>query len=136
MKERIRNEMLRETTVADPTRLRRRLLILRLGAILPAVAVAETVAAPEAQAQRTGLTDNDPSDGPGNGRGPRRGTGITDNDPNDGPGNGRGGRRGTGITDNDPNDGPGNGRGGRRGTGITDNDPNDGPGNGRGRRGK
>ena len=64
---------------------------------------------------------------------PVRGTGITDADPNDGPGQGRGGRRGTGITDADPNDGPGQGRGGYRGgtTGRTDSDPRDAPGRGR-----
>jgi hypothetical protein len=68
-----------------------------------------------------------------------RGTGITDADPNDGPGNGRGGARvyrGTGITDADPNDGPGRGRGGYGGnrgyrTGVSDSDPSDGPGRGR-----
>ena len=56
----------------NPTKLRRRLMILRLGALVPAMAAV----VPEAQAQRTGITDNDPSDGPGNGRGSRRGTGI------------------------------------------------------------
>lgn len=79
----------------------------------------------------TGLTDADPSDGPGNGRGVRRASGVTDRDPNDGPGNGRGGFRGTGITDRDPNDGPGNGRGGFRRSGRTDSDPRDAPGRGR-----
>jgi hypothetical protein len=73
---------------------------------------------------------------------------ITDNDPRDQPGYGRGGYyRGTGRTDNDPRDSPGYGRGGYyapppprygdpRGYGygrsVTDNDPNDGPGRGRG----
>jgi DNA-binding transcriptional LysR family regulator len=44
------------------------------------------------------------------------GTGITDADPNDGPGNGRGGYRGSrayrssGRTDSDPRDAPGRGR--------------------------
>jgi len=91
----------------------------------------------------TGITDADPADGPGNGRGgyraPIRGTGITDADPADGPGNGRGGYRGnvrsTGLTDADPSDGPGRGRGGYRGssgrTGRTDSDPRDAPGRGR-----
>lgn len=43
---------------------------------------------------------------------PVRGTGITDADPNDGPGQGRGGYRGgtTGRTDSDPRDAPGRGR--------------------------
>ena len=67
-----------------------------------------------------------------------RGTGLTDADPSDGPGNGRGGYRpayrGTGLTDADPADGPGNGRGGYRGgyrSGRTDSDPRDGVGRGR-----
>jgi hypothetical protein len=42
---------------------------------------------------RTGITDADPSDGPGYGRGGSRvirtRTGLTDSDPSDGPGNGR-----------------------------------------------
>ena len=63
---------------------------------------------------------------------PVRGTGLTDADPNDGVGNGRGGgyRRGTGLTDSDPNDGAGNGRGGSRRS-RTDSDPHDAPGRGR-----
>ena len=64
-----------------------------------------------------------------------RGTGITDADPSDGPGYGRGGYRGvsgrTGITDSDPSDGPGRGRGGYRRIGRTDSDPRDPPGRGR-----
>lgn len=124
-------------------KLKRRLLVLRLGA-LPSVAALAPLAAearplapatPDRAVPVQGYTDSDPSDGPGRGRGPRRGnTGITDSDPSDGPGQGRGARRGTGITDADPSDGPGNGRGGaRRQTGITDSDPSDGPGQGRGR---
>jgi len=89
-------------------RLGRRLLVVQVAG----AATAASVLSNEAEA-KTGLTDNDPSDGPGNGRGGRRGTGITDNDPSDGPGNGRG-NRGTGITDSDPSDGPGNGRGNRK----------------------
>jgi len=127
----------------------RRRLILRTGALgvaglgaagcVPAQPV--YVQQPPVVVRGTGLTDADPSDGPGNGRGGSRvirGTGITDSDPSDGPGNGRGGYRGggyrTGITDSDPNDGPGRGRGGYRGgyrTGLTDSDPSDGPGRGR-----
>jgi len=38
------------------------------------------------------------------------GTGITDRDPSDGAGRGRGGYRGTGRTDSDPRDAPGRGR--------------------------
>ena len=63
------------------------------------------------------VTDSDPVDGPGNGRGyapayapPVRQ--VTDSDPNDGPGRGRGyGPRRLQVTDSDPNDGPGRGRG-------------------------
>ena len=92
----------------------RRLLVAR-GAAVAGIGAALTG---PAEAQRSGLTDNDPNDGPGRGRGGYRGTGyrtgITDSDPNDGPGRGRGGYRGggyrTGVTDSDPNDGPGRGR--------------------------
>jgi hypothetical protein len=96
-------------------------------------------AAPPSRGYRTGLTDADPNDGPGQGRGGTRiRTGYTDSDPTDGPGQGRGtygaGRRRTGLTDADPSDGPGYGRGGGpRGTGHTDADPTDSPGRGRGR---
>lgn len=123
-------------------RLRRRLLVLKatvIGAAAPALAgcvVAPPGYAP--QPYQTGLTDADPNDGPGQGRGGYRArTGYTDSDPGDGAGQGRGGyspaRRRTGFTDADPSDGPGYGRGGgRRGTGYTDADPVDGPGQGRG----
>ena len=43
------------------------------------------------------------------GRGGSRGTGVTDRDPSDGAGRGRGGYR-TGRTDSDPRDAPGQGR--------------------------
>jgi hypothetical protein len=128
-------------------RLGRRLLVLRVAAAGAAV----TAAAPAAQAleptpvqYRTGITDADPGDGAGYGRGgARRGTGITDADPGDGPGFGRGGYRGgparTGLTDSDPGDGPGYGRGGYRPrvqqrayTGINDGDPGDPSGYGTG----
>lgn len=134
-------------------KLHRRRLILRTGALgVTGLGAAACVPAQPVYVQQppvvvrgTGITDADPNDGPGNGRGgyraPVRGTGITDADPSDGPGNGRGGYRGapavgyrTGITDSDPNDGPGRGRGGYRGgyrTGVTDSDPNDGAGRGR-----
>ena len=105
-------------------RLGRRVLALRIAAVGGAVA---GIAATE-PASAQGITDRDPSDGPGRGRG----TGITDRDPSDGPGRGRGTGtpRASGITDRDPSDGPGRGRQ----TGVTDADPNDGPGRGRGRR--
>lgn len=134
-----------DTNDKPSSRLARRVLVLRAGgmALLPLSLTGCIVEAPRQQSapaprRASGVTDNDPNDGPGNGRGTqqRRATGVTDNDPNDGPGNGRGSqqRRGTGITDSDPNDGPGNGRGRqpvRRASGLTDSDPNDGPGNGR-----
>ncbi|WP_244457182.1 hypothetical protein [Roseomonas fluvialis] len=131
----------------EAPRLGRRLLVLRTAAVGAAAApLAGCVVAPPAQVYapaRTGLTDADPGDGPGQGRGGYAGsrrTGLTDADPSDGPGQGRGGYRGparTGLTDADPNDGPGQGRGGYRargGTGVTDADPSDGPGQGRGGR--
>jgi len=124
-------------------KLGRRRLVVKLGAV-GAVTLGAAACVPVqpvyVRPSGTGLTDADPNDGPGNGRGGargyHRGTGLTDADPNDGPGNGRGGarvyHRGTGTTDADPNDGPGRGRGGYRGgRGVTDSDPNDGPGRGR-----
>ena len=123
-------------------RLSRRLMVVRVASLAGATVALTSCVAPApiytqlpiATQRGTGITDADPNDGPGNGRGGRRGTGVTDRDPNDGPGNGRGGYRGvsgTGITDRDPNDGPGRGRGGYRGTGRTDSDPRDGVGRGR-----
>lgn len=126
-------------------RLRRRMIVIRVGtlaAMAPALAgclAVPNVGAPASRGYRTGMTDADPHDGPGQGRGGTRiRTGYTDSDPADGAGQGRGtygaGRRRTGFTDADPSDGPGYGRGGgRRGTGFTDADPSDGPGRGRGR---
>jgi len=118
-------------------KLGRRRLVLKLGTI-GAVTLGAAGCVPVqpvyVQPGGTGLTDADPNDGPGRGRGGYRGGGgVTDSDPNDGPGRGRGGYRGgSGITDRDPNDGPGRGRGGYRGGhGVTDSDPNDGPGRGR-----
>ena len=79
-----------ENEKKDP-RLTRRLLVAKVAGGVGLVAA--TVAVPEtAEAQyRTGITDNDPSDGPGRGRGGYRGgyTGRTDRDPYDGPGRGR-----------------------------------------------
>lgn len=80
---------------------------------------------------RAQVTDSDPSDPVGRGRGGT--TGITDSDPTDAGGRGRGPnapRTGTGITDRDPSDPVGGGRGNRPGqsvsprayTGVTDSD--------------
>lgn len=88
-------------------------------------------------ANRTGLTDSDPGDPVGNGRGGNRSsgghTGVTDRDPTDPIGRGRGSGTRTGITDRDPTDPAGNGRGGNRGptSGCSDSDPTDPGGNGR-----
>lgn len=135
---------------APDHRLSRRLVIVKFAGLAATPALAGCVVAPQPVyapapvVRGTGITDSDPNDGPGQGRGgyraPARGTGYTDSDPNDGPGNGRGpygrGRARTGYTDSDPNDGPGYGRGGgyrggRVRTGYTDSDPNDGAGFGR-----
>ncbi|WP_237217773.1 hypothetical protein, partial [Falsiroseomonas oryziterrae] len=125
--------------------LKRRLFVLRLAALGGATsATAACVpqqqpvyyAPPQAFAPgRTGISDADPSDPPGGGRGGHRGSGVTDNDPSDAPGFGRGVVRRTGISDADPSDPPGGGRGGVRTqqmrTGISDSDPSDPPGGGR-----
>lgn len=70
------------------------------------------------------ITDRDPGDSPGRGRG----TGVTDRDSRDRPNQGRGT---TGRTDADPRDSPGRGRGGPPAS-VTDRDPGDSPGRGRG----
>ncbi|MCX7684215.1 MAG: hypothetical protein N2Z67_02960 [Acetobacteraceae bacterium] len=112
-------------------RLGRRLTVLKLAVVPAAAALAACVPA-GGPVYRGGITDNDPVDPAGGGRGGYRGTGITDSDPSDPAGGGRGGFRRTGITDSDPSDPAGGGRGGRRYTGITDRDPSDSPGYGRG----
>lgn len=77
------------------------------------------------------ITDSDPGDPVGRGRG--GGTRITDSDPTDAGGRGRGPnapRTNTGISDSDPSDPVGGGRGNRAGqnvnprasTGVTDSD--------------
>jgi hypothetical protein len=126
--------------------LRRRLLVLRLagtGAALPlggAWAQGRKSPAPSEpdlprnnpptpEQRRSGETDADPGDAPGNGRGVARGgrsLEATDADPSDAPGRGRGSN---GVTDADPSDMPGRGRGN---AGVTDADPGDQPGQGRG----
>jgi translation initiation factor IF-2 len=86
----------------DPIRspLRRRLMVLRLAALGGAAAVPGVAGAqgpksggPGAPAPpRSGLTDSDPSDEPGNGRTGNRApqAGQSDSDPTDPPGQGRG----------------------------------------------
>ncbi len=92
----------------------RRLFIFKT--LLGAVAltqIASMATSEPAQAQRLRVTDSDPRDGEGRGRGAyvrRRGT---DNDPYDAQGRGRVRtyRRPVRVTDNDPRDGRGRGRG-------------------------
>ena len=78
----------------DPkdSRLTRRLIIARVargtGLAVAAVAGAVILAPSEAGAQRN-VTDSDPNDGAGRGRGGGSSTGYTDRDPSDGPGRGR-----------------------------------------------
>jgi hypothetical protein len=85
---------------------------------------------------RSGVTDRDPGDPISRGRGSTGGgtrSGVTDSDPSDPIGNGRGRGGGnsarTGLTDSDPSDPVGNGRTGR--SGCSDSDPSDPGGNGR-----
>lgn len=112
------------------SRLGRRGLVLKfavLGSAAPALAAC--VAVPPVGG--TGVTDGDPGDPPGMGRGTAyRGTGVTDRDPVDRPGQGRGTVYRTGTTDSDPYDRAGAGRGGYR-RGVTDSDPYDRAGAGR-----
>ena len=129
--------------------LRRRLLVLRLattGFVAPAsAALAQGRKSPapaepnlpgknqpRPEQRRSGETDADPNDEPGNGRGVAgggRSLEATDADPGDEPGRGRGGN---GATDADPGDAPGRGRRGGQQAGPTDADPSDEAGRGRG----
>jgi hypothetical protein len=135
-------------TGADPAAppLRRRLFVLRLAALGGASAATAAcvpqqgpvvyVPQPNYAPGRVAISDADPSDAPGRGRGGHRGSGVSDSDPSDAPGFGRGGQRySQGVSDNDPSDPPGRGRGYRQPsytTGVSDNDPSDAPGRGRG----
>ena len=133
--------------------LRRRLLVLRLAGTGLAVPVGPAAMAQGRKSpapaepglpgknearpapRRSGETDADPGDEPGNGRGVARGGRsfeATDADPGDAPGRGRGGN---GATDADPGDAPGRGRGRGQQAGPTDADPGDQPGRGRGNAG-
>jgi hypothetical protein len=113
------------TDQPEKPRLGRRLLTLKLGAgvaaTLGGAAAAQGLKDAPRQApvapppQRSGISDSDPSDPPGQGRGtgarPPQ-SGMSDADPTDPPGGGRGGnRQQTGLTDSDPTDPPGGGRG-------------------------
>lgn len=132
--------------------LRRRLLVLRIattGLVVPvSVALAQgrkspAPAQPELpgknqprrEQRRSGETDADPNDEPGNGRGVAgggRSLEATDADPGDAPGRGRRGGQQVGPTDADPTDEAGRGRGGGRQAGPSDADPGDPVGQGRG----
>ena len=107
--------------------LRRRLLVLRLattGFVAPASAVLAQGRKSPAPAQPELPGKNQP-------RPEQRRSGETDADPNDVPGNGRGvagGGRSLEATDADPTDEAGRGRGGN---GVTDADPGDPVGQGR-----
>lgn len=139
-------------TLPTDSPLRRRLLVLHLAGAGLAVPTGAALAQgrkspmpaepgqpgknePSFTPRRSGETDADPNDEPGNGRGAARGGRsweATDADPSDEPGRGRGGN---GATDADPGDMPGRGRGGNREAGPTDADPGDEPGRGRGNAG-
>ena len=132
--------------------LRRRLLVLRLattGLVVPvSVALAQGRKSPaptepelpgknqpRPEQRRSGETDADPNDEPGNGRGVAgggRSLEATDADPGDAPGRGRRGGQQAGPTDADPSDEAGRGRGGGRQVGPSDSDPGDPAGQGRG----
>ncbi|UJR85294.1 hypothetical protein [Sandaracinus amylolyticus] len=88
------------------------------GAILGAAGIAAAVSPQRAEAQ---VTDRDPSDPAGRGRGC---PGWSDSDPSDPGGCGRR----TGLTDSDPSDAAGRGRGRRS---CSDADPYDPAGGGR-----
>lgn len=108
--------------MSDKKRLNRRSFLTRVAGGAAVIGGAMSLVSGTAQAQ---ITDRDPTDGGGNGRG----TGRTDRDPTDGACNGRGATP-TGHTDTDPRDPRGNGRG----TGRSDSDPTDRPCAGRGTR--
>ena len=132
--------------------LRRRLLVLRLATTGLVVPVSAALAQgrkspaptepelpgknqPHPEQRRSGETDADPNDEPGNGRGVAgggRSLEATDADPGDAPGRGRRGGQQAGPTDADPSDEAGRGRGGGRQVGPSDSDPGDPAGQGRG----
>ncbi|QCI64384.1 hypothetical protein [Phreatobacter stygius] len=103
-----------ETAAPSDKALSRRLFMFKTALGAAALAAVGTVAAPTtAEAQRLRVTDSDPYDAEGRGRGRyirRRGT---DNDPYDAEGRGRVRtyRRRARVTDNDPRDPRGGGRG-------------------------
>jgi hypothetical protein len=72
------------------------------------------------QPGRTGVTDRDPTDPSGGGRGTSTGYSDSDSGPNADPsGGGRRGRQQSGVTDSDPTDSYGQGRGRGSGGGTT-----------------
>jgi hypothetical protein len=83
------NTMTDENNRISDKRLRRRLLVISVGSTASVL----TGILSSAYAQQTGMTDTDPHDPPGQGRGrnPNR-AGISDSDPHDPPGQGRGTR--------------------------------------------
>ncbi|MCX7932689.1 MAG: hypothetical protein N2588_09115 [Rhodovarius sp.] len=117
----------------------RRLLVVKLSALGALPVAAQGPKSGFREPPGTGVTDTDPTDAPGRGRGmgPRQG-GSSAADPTDPPGQGRGmGPRQGGISDADPTDPPGQGRGRARPPApqreASDSDPTDPPGQGRGR---
>lgn len=132
--------------------LRRRLLVLRLATTGLVVPVSAALAQgrkspaptepelpgknqPRPEQRRSGETDADPNDEPGNGHGVAgggRSLEATDADPGDEPGRGRRGGQQAGPTDVDPTDDAGRGRGGGQQAGPSDSDPGDPAGQGRG----
>ncbi|MCS6891491.1 MAG: hypothetical protein NZN45_07735 [Rhodovarius sp.] len=94
----------------------RRLLVVKLSALGALPVAAQGPKSGFREPPGTGVTDTDPTDAPGRGRGmgPRQG-GISDADPTDPPGQGRGRARPPApqreASDSDPTDPPGQGRG-------------------------
>jgi hypothetical protein len=133
---------LTDSDISTQTGLNRRRLLRGFGAGSLGLAttalagcVVEVPTTVVSNARTSGITDSNPTDAVGNGRGaaPVRNSGLTDRDPTDAGGNGRGtAGRTSGLTDSNPTDPAGNGRFGGGNTGITDSNPTDPVGNGRG----
>jgi hypothetical protein len=95
---------LTDADIAIERRIGRRSALSVVGTLAAAAAVASVLGTP--QRAEAKVTDNDPSDGANNGRGPR--PRVTDSDPTD---RANQGRRPSGLTDHDSSDPAGNGRG-------------------------